>query len=143
MSCPGNALSQKSDLLAQQRNRQGNALSLQLSDPIKKFIADKICTIDSTNWHYVFKSEPDYFMFLNIFSDFFAGNEVNPNFELILKPHCKTRLCPVLNSIYSHFKISTLKKDDVFLALLKNLSIFKNQTSTQIYFDIIRFKDYA
>jgi hypothetical protein len=121
----------------------GAASSVKPSEPIKRYISDNIYAMDNSHWHYIFKSEQDYFMFLNIFSDFFAGNEVNPNFELVLKPHCKTRLCPVLNSIYPYFQTSSLKKDEAFLTLLKNLSIFKNQTSTQIYFDIIRFKEYA
>jgi hypothetical protein len=108
------------------------------SDPIKKFIDDNICAIDSTKWHYVFKSEPDYSLFLDKFSDFFSQKEVDLNFELSLKTHCKTRLCPLLKYLYSHYETTALKNDFTFLAMVHNLSPFKSQTSSQIYFDLIR-----
>ncbi len=122
--------------------RQGNALSVQQSDQIKKFIAGNICAIDAAQWHYVFKSEQDYFLFLDKFSDFFSQKEVDLNFELSLKPHCKTRLCPLLKYLYSHYQTTALKNNVTFLALLHNLSPFKTQTSSQIYFDLIRRGEY-
>jgi hypothetical protein len=122
--------------------RQCNAFSPQQSGQIRNFIAGNICAIDADQWHYVFKSEQDYLLFLDKFTDFFSQKEVDLNFELSLKPHCKTRLCPLLKYLYSHYQTTALKNNIVFLSLLHNLSPFKTQTSLQIYFDLIRRGEY-
>jgi hypothetical protein len=109
------------------------------SDRIKNFIASEICAIDTQEWNYIFKSKKDFMAFLNIFSDFFTGRKTPPDFNMILQPRCKTRFCSVLNRVYQHFKDFPLKRDNEFLSLLQNLSVFKNQNHSQIYHDIVRF----
>lgn len=105
---------------------------------IRKFIVEKIDAIHPSKWQYAFMTKDDYNLFLDLLTNFFSNNEVDYNREIVLQDHCKTRLCHVLNSIYRNFCRSPLKKDKYFLNFLKFLSIFKDQTTSQIYSDISR-----
>lgn len=133
----GTALSQLSPC------RKGSDLSLQPMQPqpdqIKKFIADEICAVDTRQWNYIFINKNDFTTFLSILSEFFSGHEIPPKFDMILQQRCKTRFCAVLRSVYKHFRELPLKRDDEFISLLQNLSVFKNLSRAKIYHDIVRF----
>jgi hypothetical protein len=112
-------------------------------DPVsvRKSIDDAICAIDPLKWKYVFLTERDYNRFIEVTSNFFLNKKYKTEFELILKKGCKTRFCSVLNTVYHNFCMIPLSKNLDFLNLMRNLSVFKNQSTSQIYLDIKRGKD--
>jgi len=111
------------------------------ADYIQKYIIDKICAIDASRWKYVFLSEQDFIFFVNLITGFFMGKTIDIRFTLNLQHRCKTRLCPILSSIYQKFDPTPLKYNREFLSLLKNLSLFKDQTDMFIYNALIRHAD--
>jgi hypothetical protein len=108
---------------------------------IKKQITEKICSIDASKWKYIFLTDRDYDFFVDVLTNFFSNKKYSVDFDLILKKGCKTRLCPVLNAIYYNFSTLPLKDNSDFLNLMKKLSVFKNQSTHQIYLDIRRSKE--
>ena len=107
-------------------------------DQIRKYISEEINAVDQTKWEYVFLCEHDLLYFINVVSEYFYSKYIDPEFELILQPHCKTRFCSAIKIIYNHFSLTPLKKNDQFLSILSKLSIFKNQSHKQIYTGVIR-----
>ena len=108
---------------------------------IAKYVSERICAIDAAQWKYVFTNEKDYKFLINLLAKFFSGQPVDLNFKLDLQPNCKTRLCPVLHSIYAKFDPSPLIKNKDFLSLLKNLSVFEQDSLLKIREDISRSWD--
>jgi len=95
-------------------------------DDIRKYISEKINSIDpNLKWEYTFLSHHDFTLFIFVFSGYFYSGNIDPEFKLILQPHCKTRHCPVLYDIYCHFSPTPLKKTMLSSPFSKNSPFLK------------------
>lgn len=107
-------------------------------DEVKKFIEDKVREIDNNGWHYVFRSEADYYKFLGLFTAFFTGVLYPLQTVIDLKKGCKTRFSPILGMIHKEFSHVILKNDKEYFQILKILNVFKELMDNQIYKAITR-----
>jgi len=107
-------------------------------EEIYKYCDEKINEQSSSIWSYFFYSKQDSFILLNTFSEYFFSGSIDPDFVMIMKPRCKTKLCSAINAIYYRFGDGCLKYNNEFLSLLQKLSVFKKDSQTQIYNSVIR-----
>ena len=122
-------------------NLSGNNAPTENIEVTRKYIHDKFCSIDLTKSKYIFRSDSDFSLISNVLTDFCAYKHPVLLADVILQPHCKTRLCSILNTIYHRFRNGILNKDTEFLNIVSHLSVFKGLTNGQIATDIMRKND--
>jgi hypothetical protein len=95
----------------------------------KKVIIEKIEGIDNEKgWSYVFRTEDDYNMFVNILTEYFTENKYTlPDKPINLKRNCKTRLGKTLGEIHYEISEKELKTDHQFHVIVRKLSHFENE----------------
>lgn len=96
-------------------------------------IRENIEKIDSKGWQYVFKSENDFNMFVDILALYFnTGEFKDENNSIENNRGSITRFAHSLNNIYIELGQHPLKGDIKFLNICRVIKDFKNKTDTQI-----------
>lgn len=101
----------------------------------KKFIIQEFENIDNAKgWKYVFKTQKDYELFVDLLTKFFEFEKYYLPDEIIeLQKRCKTRLAKTLGEIYRELGKDNLNKDDSFFKILRTLNHFEKETQTKLY----------
>lgn len=99
----------------------------------RQFIANEINAIDRIGWNYVFETERDYNVFLDLLANCFDNNTYTlPEKITRLKKGCQTRLGKTLRPIHKKFNGGGLM-DTKFFDILRNYNHFEGFSDDKMF----------
>jgi hypothetical protein len=116
----------------------------KIKSEIREYVKEKVESIDiNLRWKYVFFTNDDFNLFLDLMSNFFAGTPYKLPEVVNLMPKCKGRFARVLHTIHKKYRLRTPNKikDQDFFKIVRTFNLFKELTDSEIYSDISRSCD--